>query len=45
METENRLVSAEEIEQLADHFDVSTSWLSGENEGSRLDAAKLQLTA
>lgn len=45
MEAGNRRVSAEELEQLAGHFDVSTSWLLGEDEGSSPDAAKLQLAA
>jgi transcriptional regulator with XRE-family HTH domain len=45
MEAGNRRVSTEELEQLAVHFDVSTSWLLGEDEGDKPDQAKLQLAA
>ena|SRR5579863_5286636 len=45
MEAGNRRVSTEELEQLAVHFDVSTSWLLGEDESEKPDQAKLQLAA
>jgi transcriptional regulator with XRE-family HTH domain len=45
MEAGNRRVSAEELEELAGHFDVSTSWLLGQDEGSGPDSAKIQLAA
>ena len=45
MEAGNRRISAEELEQLAGLFDVSTSWILAEGEGDRPDAAKLQLAA
>ena len=45
MEAGNRRVTTDELEQLAVHFDVSTSWLLGEGEATTADAAKLQLAA
>jgi len=45
MEAGNRRISAEELEQLAGLFDVSTSWILAEGEGNSPDAAKLQLAA
>ena len=45
MEAGNRRVTTDELEQLARHFDVSTSWLLGEDEAGPADSAKLQLAA
>jgi transcriptional regulator with XRE-family HTH domain len=45
IEAGNRRVSTEELEQLAVHFDVSTSWLLGEDETDQPDQAKVQLAA
>ncbi len=45
IEAGNRRVSTEELEQLAVHFDVSTSWLLGEDETNKPDQAKVQLAA
>src|SRR5258708_4119988 len=45
IEAGNRRVSTDELEQLAEHCDVSTSWLLGEGEEDSANAAKLQLAA
>lgn len=45
IEAGNRRVSTQELEQLAVHFDVSTSWLLGEDETTQPDQAKVQLAA
>jgi len=45
IEAGNRRVSTDELEQFAALFDVSTSWLLGEDESGKPDQAKLQLAA
>jgi hypothetical protein len=45
MEAGNRRVNTDELEQLAQHCDVSTSWLLGEGEEDKAESAKLQLAA
>jgi transcriptional regulator with XRE-family HTH domain len=45
IEAGNRRVSTDELEQIAGHLDVSTSWLLGEDENGEPDQAKLQLAA
>ena len=45
IEAGNRRVTTDELEQLAQHCDVSTLWLLGEGEEDRAESAKLQLAA
>lgn len=45
IEAGNRRVSTDELEQFARHFDVTTSWLLGEEEETELHKARLQLAA
>lgn len=45
MEAGNRRVTTDELEQIAQHCDVSTTWLLGEREEGTAESAKLQLAA